>query len=579
MNISVDEVFLCFEVFLVWLGELILQSCDLVVESFRFFYLAGEVEEVLLCLQCAHAVLAWKVLHTLQSANDLQRLVEVVLVGVSTSEDEHELKLRLTLQMSSLFGECHFNSLVRVTQTTLTVGNEWQVVELTVHAHCGAQFALCQSVLTLTVGDETEGFTSDINARCLLGNPASMLECCCRVGLLQSVSGENMQADVLCMLLAQTAQALLVVWGEHGPFHTAWHLWLTWATSSVWVLRWVGNSAIGVAARTVGEGTVIVIAANDRTAGSLTVAVAVEALVELVGAEAGAVLRIAITAIVTTVEVVARALAITVETTVVAVTKATATTLTTIITTEATTIITTATEVATRALAITVKSTIITIAKTTATTLVAVITTEAAIITVYAAFTSETRATLIVLMGEMTRGVALATVCEWVIRLFCTAVTREATAETAARTAVALAGTVETTVVMIAKTTAATLTTVITTEAATIRAIITTVKGTTRALRTVRMLETVRTAAKATATTAMLVTLTKLTATKTAAGTLTAAIRATAKATAATAMLVRARRTRIRIMRIVIAHLLASRAARDFLPRRSKTKRPAKKSD
>ena len=71
------------------------------------------------------------------------------------------------------------------------------------------------------------------------------------ISLFQGIGGQDVQADVLCVLLAQSTQAQAIILGEHGPFQALGHLGLARPTISVGVLRGVGDGPVRVAATTV----------------------------------------------------------------------------------------------------------------------------------------------------------------------------------------------------------------------------------------------------------------------------------------------------------------------------------------
>ena len=80
------------------------------------------------------------------------------------------------MQCLALVGQCQFHGLLRVAKTTLAVGDERQVVLESVHAVSGAEFAQGELVVALTVGDECQRFTGEVNSGSLTSHPLGMLK-------------------------------------------------------------------------------------------------------------------------------------------------------------------------------------------------------------------------------------------------------------------------------------------------------------------------------------------------------------------------------------------------------------------
>ena len=235
----------------VFVGVLVFKAVKQIVKLLGFLVAAGFLEEILFGLYRTHAVLPRQTLRTSDGVNHINGLIPHFQIAESASVHQEHLDLRRAMQCLALVGQCQFHGLLRVAKTTLAVGDERQVVLESVHAVSGAEFAQGELVVALTVGDECQRFTGEVNSGSLTSHPLGMLESILRIVLLLRKGGENMQTDVLRVLLGQAAQTLPLIRGQHRPFHTLGHLRLVRATIGVRVLRGEAHRAVGIAARTV----------------------------------------------------------------------------------------------------------------------------------------------------------------------------------------------------------------------------------------------------------------------------------------------------------------------------------------
>ena len=153
------------------------------------------------------------------------------------------------MQLLALIGQRQFHGLLRLSDATLAVSDERQVVEEAVHTVGGAELTQGQLVVALTVGHERKRLAGEVDAGGLTGHPLGVLQGKFGVALLQRESGEDVQTNVLRVLLGQAAQTFALILGQHRPFHALGHLGLVGTTVGVRVLRGEAHRAVGVTAR------------------------------------------------------------------------------------------------------------------------------------------------------------------------------------------------------------------------------------------------------------------------------------------------------------------------------------------
>ena len=231
-------------ILVILVGVLALELIGLLIELLGLLDAAGLVEEVLLGLQRAHLIGAGEARDLLEGADDLECLVVMLLIRIGTGKDDHHLGLRLALQSLGLIGEGDLDGLLRMPEAALAIGDHRQIIVLAVHAVGGAQLALGKAPVALAIGHEAEGLAGNVDAGGLLGDPLGMRERSLRIALLERVGGEHVQADVLGMLLAQPAQTTLVIAGEHGPLQALRHLRLARTAIGVGILRLVALAGL-----------------------------------------------------------------------------------------------------------------------------------------------------------------------------------------------------------------------------------------------------------------------------------------------------------------------------------------------
>ena len=153
------------------------------------------------------------------------------------------------MQLLALIGQRQFHGLLRLSDATLAVSDERQVVEEAVHTVGGAELTQGQLVVALTVGHERKRLAGEVDAGGLTGHPLGVLQGKFGVALLQRESGEDVQTNVLRVLLGQAAQTFALILGQHRPFHALGHLGLVGTTVGVRVLRGEAHRAVGIATR------------------------------------------------------------------------------------------------------------------------------------------------------------------------------------------------------------------------------------------------------------------------------------------------------------------------------------------
>ena len=177
-------------------------------------------------------------------------LVPHLQIAKGTGVHQEHLDLGSAMQLLALIGQRQFHGLLRLSDATLAVSDERQVVEEAVHTVGGAELTQGQLVVALTVGHERERLAGKVDAGGLTGHPLGVLQGKFGVALLQRESGEDVQTNVLRVLLGQAAQTFALILGQHRPFHALGHLGLVGTTVGVRVLRGEAHRAVGVTART-----------------------------------------------------------------------------------------------------------------------------------------------------------------------------------------------------------------------------------------------------------------------------------------------------------------------------------------
>lgn len=181
--------------------------------------------------------------------HDLDRLVPHAQIGERAGVHEEHLGLRFAGQVLGVVGQRDVDRLLGLFEPTLAIRHERQVIQVAVHAERRAELAQRELVVAVAVGHHRERLAGEIDARRLLGHPLGVLERRLRVVGLKRVRGQDVQADVLGMLLRQSAQTFALVLAQHVPFQTLGHDRLTRTTVGVRVLRGEADRAIGVLAR------------------------------------------------------------------------------------------------------------------------------------------------------------------------------------------------------------------------------------------------------------------------------------------------------------------------------------------
>ena len=176
-------------------------------------------------------------------------LVPHLQIAKGTGVHQEHLDLGSAMQLLALIGQRQFHGLLRLSDATLAVSDERQVVEEAVHTVGGAELTQGQLVVALTVGHERERLAGKVDAGGLTGHPLGVLQGKFGVALLQRESGEDVQTNVLRVLLGQAAQTFALILGQHRPFHALGHLGLVGTTVGVRVLRGEAHRAVGVTAR------------------------------------------------------------------------------------------------------------------------------------------------------------------------------------------------------------------------------------------------------------------------------------------------------------------------------------------
>ena len=231
-------------------GILILKTVQQVVELLGFLAAAGLFKEVLLGLHGTHAVLTRQTLRAADGVDHFNGLVPHLQIAKGTGVHQEHLDLGSAMQLLALIGQRQFHGLLRLSDATLAVSDERQVVEEAVHTVGGAELTQGQLVVALTVGHERERLAGKVDAGGLTGHPLGVLQGKFGVALLQRESGEDVQTNVLRVLLGQAAQTFALILGQHRPFHALGHLGLVGTTVGVRVLRGEAHRAVGVTART-----------------------------------------------------------------------------------------------------------------------------------------------------------------------------------------------------------------------------------------------------------------------------------------------------------------------------------------
>ena len=230
-------------------GILVLKTVQQVVELLGFLAAAGLFKEVLLGLHGTHAVLTRQPLGTADGVNHFNGLVPHLQIAKGTGVHQEHLDLGSAMQLLALIGQRQFHGLLRLSDATLAVSDERQVVEEAVHTVGGAELTQGQLVVALTVGHERKRLAGEVDAGGLTGHPLGVLQGKFGVALLQRESGEDVQTNVLRVLLGQAAQTFALILGQHRPFHALGHLGLVGTTVGVRVLRGEAHRAVGVTAR------------------------------------------------------------------------------------------------------------------------------------------------------------------------------------------------------------------------------------------------------------------------------------------------------------------------------------------
>ena len=230
-------------------GILVLKAVQQVVELLGFLAAAGLFKEVLLGLHGTHAVLTRQPLGTADGVNHFNGLVPHLQIAKGTGVHQEHLDLGSAMQLLALIGQRQFHGLLRLSDATLAVSDERQVVEEAVHTVGGAELTQGQLVVALTVGHERKRLAGEVDAGGLTGHPLGVLQGKFGVALLQRESGEDVQTNVLRVLLGQAAQTFALILGQHRPFHALGHLGLVGTTVGVRVLRGEAHRAVGVTAR------------------------------------------------------------------------------------------------------------------------------------------------------------------------------------------------------------------------------------------------------------------------------------------------------------------------------------------
>lgn len=181
--------------------------------------------------------------------NHFNGLVPHLQIAKGTGVHQEHLDLGSAMQLLALIGQRQFHGLLRLSDATLAVSDERQVVEEAVHTVGGAELTQGQLVVALTVGHERKRLAGEVDAGGLTGHPLGVLQGKFGVALLQRESGEDVQTNVLRVLLGQAAQTFALILGQHRPFHALGHLGLVGTTVGVRVLRGEAHRAVGVTAR------------------------------------------------------------------------------------------------------------------------------------------------------------------------------------------------------------------------------------------------------------------------------------------------------------------------------------------
>ena len=341
--------------------------------------------------------------------NDLNGLVPHLEITQSSRIHEEHLSLGFAAQIPGIIAHGDFDGLLRVAEAALTVGDERQIIQESIHTVGRAKLFQRQLVIALTVGDEGQRLTCEVDTGCLTGHPLGVLKGTFRIVLLQRVGGKDVQTDILRVLLGQTAQTFTIFGAQHAPFDALRHLGLIGATMRVRILRGEAHRAVGVTTRlrqvftTLGLAVFHLFFAGELL-GIFTCVPLITVLAEVsMLVVATKVTTAAITTVIA-VEITTATVAATIITTVTITTEATIVATLTIATTEITTVITV--EVTTLAITTIVTTEIttltITLAEIVTLTVATIITTEATMLAITLIARAVVAATAAVSAGTFT---------------------------------------------------------------------------------------------------------------------------------------------------------------------------------